>query len=98
AGCGFYRPDPSYLVAIEDHIRALRVDRETAMAMDADDFVVRNLVDQADAYAQIAAAMRDQLASLPAAQRAEVEAAGATLRRMRAGDGVPVTLTTKQAR
>ncbi|MGH9154950.1 MAG: tyrosine-type recombinase/integrase [Acidimicrobiales bacterium] len=98
AGCGFYRPDPSYLVAIEDHIRALRVDRETAMAMDADDFVVRNLADQADAYRQIATAMRDQLASLPGAERAEVEAASATLRRMRAGASVAVTLTAKGAR
>ena len=30
AGCGFYRPDPSYLPALEQHIAALRADRETA--------------------------------------------------------------------
>jgi hypothetical protein len=39
AGCGFYRPDPSYLPAIEDHILALRADREKAIAMDVDEFV-----------------------------------------------------------
>ena len=85
AGCGFYRPDPSYLPAIETHINALRADRETAMAMDADDFVVRNLADQVAAFDAVAAIMRDRLASLPEVERTEVEAASATLRKMRAG-------------
>ncbi len=85
AGCGFYRPDPSYLPAIETHINALRADRESAVAMDADDFVVRNLADQADAFTNVAAAMRDRLAQLPDDERAEVEAASAVLRKMRAG-------------
>ncbi|KPI22883.1 hypothetical protein OV320_1340 [Actinobacteria bacterium OV320] len=30
AGCGFYRPDHSYLPAIEQHINELRADREAA--------------------------------------------------------------------
>ncbi|WP_167533769.1 site-specific integrase [Streptomyces marokkonensis] len=38
AGCGFYRPDPSYLPDIEEHINSLRADRFTAKAMDADPF------------------------------------------------------------
>jgi len=50
AGCGFYRPDPSYLPAIEQHVNDLRADLETARAMDADDFVVRNLTDQIAAF------------------------------------------------
>jgi integrase len=37
AGCGFYRPDPSYLPALEEHIASLRADRETARAMNAAD-------------------------------------------------------------
>ena len=98
AGCGFYRPDPSYLPAIEDHIATLRADRETAMAADADDFVVRNLADQADAYNHIAAAMRDKLAGLPDDERVEVEAASAALRKLRAAGGVPVALTVKADR
>ncbi len=85
AGCGFYRPDPSYLPVIETHINALRADKETAAAMDADDFVVRNLSDQAEAFGRVAEVMRDRLASLPEQDRAEVEAASATLRKMRAG-------------
>lgn len=96
AGCGFYRPDPSYLPAIEAHTNALKADRETALAMDADDFVVRNLTDQADAFTAIAQDMRDQLRALPAAERAEVEQASAVLRKLRAGTGRPLLpLTVK---
>ncbi|MGH2500790.1 MAG: tyrosine-type recombinase/integrase [Candidatus Limnocylindria bacterium] len=88
AGCGFYRPDPSYLPAIEEHINALRADRETALAIDADDFVVRNVTDQADAFSRIAETMRDKLSSLPDPERAEVEQASAILRKVRVGRDV----------
>jgi len=40
AGCGFYRPDPSYLPALEQHIADLRADRETALAIGAADYVL----------------------------------------------------------
>lgn len=96
AGCGFYRPDPSYLPAIESHINALKADRETALAMDADDFVVRNLTDQAEAFTAIAASMRDRLRALPASERAEVEQASALLRKLRASTSHPLLpLTVK---
>ncbi|HTZ44882.1 MAG TPA: site-specific integrase [Jatrophihabitans sp.] len=85
AGCGFYRPDPSYLPVIEDHVNALKADRETALAMDADEFVVRNLADQAAAFGQVAEAMRSKLQSLPEAERVEVEQASVLLRKVRAG-------------
>jgi hypothetical protein len=84
AGCGFYRPDPSYLPAIDDHIIALKADRETALAIDADQFVIRNLTDQAAAFGQVTEAMRDRLRALPEAERAQVEQAGALLRKARA--------------
>lgn len=93
AGCGFYRPDPSYLPAIEDHINALKADRETAAAMDADTFVIRNLTDQADAFTDVATAMRDKLATLTETERIEVEQASATLRKLRAGRiNLPLTV------
>lgn len=88
AGCGFYRPDPSYLPAIEEHINALKADQETAAAMDVDEFVVRNLADQATAFTQVADAMRDKLQSLPDAERTDVEQASAILRKMRASHDV----------
>lgn len=85
SGCGLYRPDPSYLPAIQDHIRALRADRETAAAMNVDGFVLRNLSDQITAYQQVVDMMKARLATLPADQQQEVEQAAALLRRVRAG-------------
>jgi integrase len=95
SGCGFYRPDPSYLPAIEEHINSLRADKETAAAMDVDDFVARNLSEQADAFARVADTMRAELASLPDTERAEVERASALLRKDRAGRTV-LPLTVKE--
>jgi hypothetical protein len=64
--------------------------------MDADDFVVRNLTDQADAFTGIAASMRDRLRALPASERAEVEQASAVLRKLRASTSPPLLpLTVK---
>ncbi|GAA3482095.1 hypothetical protein [Streptomyces yanii] len=53
AGCGYYRPDPSYLPAIEQHINELRADRETARAMDAADFVITALTTQITAFEHV---------------------------------------------
>lgn len=89
SGCGFYRPDPSYLLAIEEHINSLRADRETAEAMDADEFVTRNLTDQITAFSQVLTTMREELAAMDSAQRKEIEEASAVLRKSRAAQGRP---------
>ena len=54
AGCGFYRPDPSYLPALEQHIAGLRADRETARAIGAADYVTANLTAEIDAFTTVA--------------------------------------------
>jgi integrase len=92
AGCGFYRPDPSYLPAVEDHVRQLRADRETALAMDAADFVVRNLDEQVAAFGDVAGKMRDGVQALDPSERAEVEEASRVLRKMRAAAAERVLL------
>ncbi|WP_146064937.1 carboxypeptidase M32 [Streptomyces sp. SM1] len=95
AGCGFYRPDPSYLPAIEEHLHQLRTDRETASALDAAGFVTRNLTDQIGAYTEVAEKMHEQLAELPTEQQTEIEEAGRILRKARAADGhilLPLTV------
>ncbi|WP_197686175.1 tyrosine-type recombinase/integrase [Actinoplanes derwentensis] len=84
AGCGFYRPDPSFLTAVDDHVTSLKADRETAQAMDADEFVVRNLTDQITAFKDVAATMRTKLDLLPAEERAAIEEASTVLRKSRA--------------
>jgi integrase len=99
SGCGFYRPDPSYLPVIEDHIRSLKADRETAAAMDVDDYVLRNLDDQIESYRHVLGAMREHLDALSEEERHEVEQAGTLLRRLRAGGSsrrsLPLTVKTR---
>lgn len=86
AGCGFYRPDPSYLPAIEQHINELRADRETALAMGAAEFVTTAFTAQITAYQQVIDRMHKHLRALPASERAQIEEASAVLRKARAGD------------
>jgi integrase len=97
AGCGFYRPDPSYLPALEQHIAGLRADRETAQAMDAAGYVLASLTAQIDAFAAGAEAMRRKLCELDPAQRGEVEEASRILRRARAARTLPLTDITSRA-
>jgi integrase len=90
SGCSFYRPDPSYLPAIEDHVNSLRADRETAQAMDAARFVVDNLTAEITSFQDVAATMRTELADMPEAERAEVEEAASVLRKVRSGSTRPL--------
>ncbi|MFF2812543.1 tyrosine-type recombinase/integrase [Streptomyces sp. NPDC058000] len=98
SGCGFYRPDPSYLPAIEDHANSLRADREKSRAMDAASFVIDNLTAQINSYEDVAAKMRERMAALPKDERTELEEAAAVLRRVRAGGDhklLPLTVVAK---
>ena len=91
AGCGFYRPDPSYIPAIEEHINSLRADREIATAMDTASFVIDNLTAEITAFEHILSTLRDQLDRLEGAERARVEEASTALRKVRAGTPLPLT-------
>jgi hypothetical protein len=88
SGCGFYRPDPSYLIAIDQHINGLKAERETARAIGADDFVIRNLTDQIESFDRVRTTMRELLNRLDPDERTQIEEASAVLRRARAGQGV----------
>ena len=91
AGCGFYRPDPSYLPALEEHIASLRADLETARAMGAADYVIANLVAEVDSFSKVVERMRRRLKGLSLEERTEVEEASRILRRARAARRIPVT-------
>ncbi len=93
AGCGFYRPDPSYLPALEQHIAELRAERETARAMQAADYVLANLTAQIESFTGAAETMRRRLAELGPAERADVEDASRLLRRARAARHLPLLPT-----
>jgi integrase len=90
AGCGFYRPDPSYLPALEQHIAALRADRETALAIGAAAYVIDNLTAEIRAFSHVAEQMRHRLAELTPGEREEVEQASKLLRRARASRQLPL--------
>jgi integrase len=85
AGCGFYRPDPSYLPAIEQHLNELRADREAALAMDAQEFVISALTAQITAFENVTATMCRRLDALTPDERAQIEHASTVLRKARAG-------------
>jgi hypothetical protein len=84
AACHFFAPDPTHLPAMEEQIAALRADRETALAMDVDDFVLRNFDDNIEAMEKIAGIARDKLAELPEDERAQLLEATEVLRIVRA--------------
>lgn len=87
AACPFYRPDPSYLPVIEDHIRSLKADKEMAVMMEADEFVVRNLDDQIAAFKGTVETLRKLVEAMGQEERDEVEQASAVLRKVRAAQG-----------
>jgi len=89
-GCGFYRPDPSYLPALEQHIASLRADRETAEAICAAEYVIDNLTAEITAFTRVAEQMRHRMTELAPAEREEVEQASKLLRRARAARQLPV--------
>jgi Phage integrase family len=101
AGCGFYRPDPSYLPAIEDHVRSLKADRETAEAMGTEEWVVRNMADQVTAFKDVAEKMKMLMNQMDPEERAEIEEASKILRKTRAANGrttLPVTVIQRRER
>lgn len=91
AGCGFYRPDPSYLPAIEEHIHSLKADRETARAIGAADYVIANMSSEIEAFTRVVDTMRRRLTELGTEQRAEIDEASRILRRARAARRIPIT-------
>ena len=94
AGCSFYRPDPSYLPALEEHLASLRADRESALAMNAAAYVLSNLSAEIDAFARVVETMRRRLAELCPDERAEVEEASRLLRRARGARRIPLVEET----
>ncbi|MFE9687496.1 hypothetical protein [Streptomyces sp. NPDC006285] len=92
SGCAFYRPDPSFLPAVEDHIRALKAEREMARALGTAEFVVRNFSDQIDSFQNVVTSIRLQLEAMPEDDRRHLEEASAALRKVRAAAPAPVVL------
>jgi integrase len=91
AGCGFYRPDPSFIPAIEEHLNSLRGDRESALAIDAAAYVVDNFNAQIASFEDVLEQMRKRLDELPTDERNRIEDASIVLRKIRAGASLPLS-------
>lgn len=85
SGCSHYRPDPSYLPAIEDQVRSLKASLETALAIGAAPYTIAGIEGEIAGYATITAAMKARMDAMPEAERREVEEASKILRRLRVG-------------
>lgn len=88
-GCSHYKPDPSHLPAIEDQVRSLKANLETARAMRAAPYTIAGLEGEIAGYAKVTAAMKATMDAMPEAERREVEEASKILRRLRAGAAAP---------
>jgi integrase len=88
-GCSHYRPDPSHLPAIEDQVRSLKANLETARAIGAAPYTITGTEGQIADYAKVIAAMKARMDGMPEAERREVEEASKILRRLRAGAAAP---------
>ncbi|WJJ14516.1 site-specific integrase (plasmid) [Prescottella equi] len=88
AGCSYYRPDPSFLPAIETHIAELMTNREEAIAAGSAEWVLDGFDAELAAYRVIAQKMRGDLSALDPEQRAAVDEASAILRKSRAAAAV----------
>lgn len=90
AGCGFYRPDPSFIPAIEEHLNALRGDRESAIAIEAAGYVTENLNAQVESFEDVLAQMRQRLDRLPADERDRIDEASIVMRKVRGAASLPL--------
>lgn len=83
AGCGFFRPNPSHIPEIEKEILKLRSQLRISEASDTAGYLLdaqRGLITD---YEKVLAKMRDRLAQLPDAERAEIDTMSEVMRRAR---------------
>jgi integrase len=85
SGCGFYRPDPSHLAAIEQEVHALRKNHERALAIDVEPYVLESIQGQIASYSRIVAEMKKTIAAMPEDERNNLLEAATIMRRIRAG-------------
>jgi integrase len=85
SGCGFYRPDASHLVAIEQEIHDLRKNYEQALAMDVEPYVLESIEGQIASYSRIVAEMKKSIAAMTQEERNNLLEAATIMRRIRAG-------------
>jgi len=97
AGCGHYRPDPSYLPAIESHLVSLRSSfHMVKIAGAAAPWVLQNMKDEIEAYEGVVERMKARLDELSAEERTVMDDASAAMRKVRESVRPMLPLTVKR--
>lgn len=89
-GCSFFRPDPSYIPAIEQQISQLRADRAIAVASSAKKWVIENFDAQISSYTDIMNSLNKLLEERPEEEREAILSASTDLRKARQLSITPV--------
>jgi len=97
SGCSMYRPDPSFLPGIQEHVTQLRATiAMVEMAGTAAPWVLQSMREEIAGYDEIMRAMRKQIAALPAEEQEAVSDASAALRKVRAQRPmIPLTIVRR---
>lgn len=92
-----YRPDPSFLPGIQEHVTQLRATiAMVEMAGTAAPWVLQSMREEIAGYDEIMRAMRKQIAALPAEEQEAVSDASAALRKVRAQRPmIPLTIVRR---
>jgi integrase len=84
SGCDMYRPDPSYLPALEQHLIDLRADLAIVEAAGtAADWVTFEMRQEIDSFSAIVQSIRQRVDSLDGDKREALDDASVALRRLR---------------
>lgn len=99
AGCSLYRPDPSYLPAIEEHLVSLRGTLlMVEIAGTAAPWVLQHQRDEIASFEQILAGLKQRVASMDDTAREALADASVAMRRLRASRPlIPLTVRTPDA-
>ncbi|WP_181164219.1 tyrosine-type recombinase/integrase [Microbacterium foliorum] len=84
AGCDMYRPDPSYLPAIETHVRSIRASLQMVrIAGTAAPWVIQNMVEEIAAYEKVIEEMNRRLAEFTDEERQAIADSSVAMRKLR---------------
>jgi len=84
-GCSFYRPDPSYIPAIEEHLVSLRMSLHMVeLAGFAAPWVIQEQREEITAYDEMLAGMKQQIEAMSEDDQNALEDASVAMRKLRA--------------
>ena len=85
AGCAAYRPDPSYIPAIEEHLVTMRATLQMVLvAGTAAPWVIQNQRDEIASFETVLESLKTRVQSMGEDERAALDDASTAMRKLRA--------------